>query len=256
MHVKKHPPPSPLDLKQEKVNLFRPKKGHFAENFSFAFDIFEACLIFERPNISRSPKATSWRTLQMKIPATISDPSEQILIATKNRIPRWPSSLNFQKQGQTKFHTLCAWDYKRICYHTQKKRVSCQASCFQNPPILLQLNDNWKKSSWAYISLYHHFHPHQTLHEQIFLQRKITSPLPCKDNPPILRAPKYTPPHDDIWISNYIYLPTTMIWIIQKQTAVQLFYALRSKPDSVELSVWLQGFVQPCPLKLPMGWRV
>lgn len=130
----------------------------------------------------------------MKIPATISDPSEQILIATKNRIPRWPSSLNFQKQGQTKFHTLCAWDYKRICYHTQKKRVSCQASCFQNPPILLQLNDNWKKSSWAYISLYHHFHPHQTLHEQIFLQRKITSPLPCKDNPPILRAPKYTPP--------------------------------------------------------------
>jgi hypothetical protein len=51
--------PFPLDLKQEKVNLFRPKKGHFAENFSFAFDIFEACLIFERLNISRSPKATS-----------------------------------------------------------------------------------------------------------------------------------------------------------------------------------------------------
>lgn len=46
-----------------------------------------------------------------------------------------------------------------------------------------------KKSSWAYISLNHHSHPHQTLHEQIFLHRKITSSLPCKETPPLLHTP-------------------------------------------------------------------
>lgn len=55
-----------------------------------------------------------------------------------------------------------------------------------------------KKSSWAYISLNHHSHPHQTLHEQIFCIKK--SPhLPCKETPLLLH------PHDDIRICNYIF---------------------------------------------------
>ena len=109
-----------------------------------------------------------------------------------------------------------------------------------------------KKSSWAYISLNHYL-----THIKHFMSKFF-----CIENSPHLCRVKRPPtsphtphPHDDIRISKYIYLPTTMIWIIQKPTAVQLFYALRSKPDSVELSVWLQGFVQPCPLKLPKGWR-
>lgn len=54
-------------FEKRKSEFISTKKVHFAENFSFAFDIFEACLIFDRLDISRSKKVTSKRTtLQMK----------------------------------------------------------------------------------------------------------------------------------------------------------------------------------------------
>lgn len=194
MHVKKHPPPFPPRF--ETSESIWTKKGHFAENFSFAFDIFEAFLIFERPTSRVRRRATSWRrTLQMKIPETISDPSKQILFATKNRRPRWPSPLNFHNWDKQNF-TLCVHGTTKEFVITRKKRVSCQASCFQNPPILLQQNDNWKEK---FLSIYFPLSTTIFTHikhfmSKFFLQRKITSSLPCKDTPPHFSKPQIHPP--------------------------------------------------------------
>jgi len=177
VHVKKTSTPFPLDLKKEKVNLFRPKKSILLK-ISHSLLTFSRHALFSIALTSRVRK----RLLVKEQPSKWNkNKSQQLFQIRQNKsflLPKLGGHADpvpwIFKAGTNKIsHTVHGT--KKIVI-TSKKSVSCQASCFQNPPRLLQQNVNWKQEK--FLSIYFPqppFSPTSNTSWANFLHKKITS---------------------------------------------------------------------------------
>jgi len=138
----------------------------------------------------------------------------------------------FPKQGLTKFHTLCMGLQKNLLSNAKRAFYARHHVFKTHPNCCNKTSTKNKKSSWAYISLNHHSHPHQTLHEQIFLQRKNTSSLTFKETPPLLHTP-HTPMMTYEYLNIYI---CPLQWYELYKNQQLCSYFMLSGPNPIQWS--------------------